>query len=894
MDFNNLGLQNCYKFDNNYADSCGIITGVPTAGVSFDTGKLGSAARFNGVAGTKVSLSNIVCRSFKTGISLSCWFNADTLAGATRFPFFIAKSTDEETGNIFLLGITRGAPRRLRFGVTTKSSGYSEIFGTTTINTGTWYFALATYDVNTTVMNLYLGGSGLENSLTISGPPGLDVRLLGSVTSGLSHAAPAGNNRILLFAAGNENPSATTATSVTYGGQAMTLVNQRTVSAFFVNYISLWRLNDAGISAAAGSNFVVNWSGGRSEEIYHSAFYANVDQTTPIGYNNTNANTSSITISTTSTTPNDGNMMVMNVVSGSVTGWASTSFITLAIETVGSDFAQAWAYELGANATITPTFTGNGVQNRQAAICVELLKVGGGNGTENILENNNIETVIGGISSGAATPNGVPTLNGRIDQAIIWNKVLTASDFNAMYNGGAGEQCPEILFRFGRRPEIQQQVLNTTETVADLGINAGPFTICCWCYRKGTGDGGLFYAGQALSALGVSFSGNIITLYSRSGVSSFVSSTPLETWVHIAATSDGPNSYLYINGQQVIGGAIAGGIGGYPFSIGVDKQNVADPKYFTGTISDFRIYTRELNQKELLTIYNTLGKDNIRFGLIRQYLTNREIIKYTNPSLPGSPIALTSQSSGSNTWNHTLPAGSNRVLLVAISNESVAPLPPETVSGATVTYGGILMNKIKSFTDNNTNRFQQAEFWIMTEDNINRIGSNTIQVNWDIPGNINFQVNLSVFFENVAQHGVAKYSLTNSFNGVSNRLDLLGAYGDANDVIVALYTSAQADISPALIGYNGYTKIIELTQGALGGDSMVSGLFRKTIINTGNPTDYPDIENILITSSSVDRQIILAIALSPPQENIISTAQDKNIIKNGNKIRYTEDVLRIL
>jgi len=900
MDFNHLGLQNCYKFDNNFIDSCGGITGVPAGGVSFDTGKVGPASvRFNGVAGSNVSLANIVCRSFKTGFSLSCWFNIDAYVGTGEFPFLISKSTDEETGNIYMLGITRTGTRRIRFGVTTKSSGYSEIAGTSVLATGIWHFAMVTYDVTSTVMNIYHGGTGLENTLTISGPSGPDIRILGTVVGGTTHAVEAGANRMLIFAASNEQFFNITATGVTYGGLPMILINQVNIGSGFNNtYTSLWCLFEVDIATAVGSTFVVTWSGAPSSVIFQSAFYGNVDQITPTGYNSTAAVAGPTTVTTATTTPNDGNMMIINAVSSNTSGFDDSSLVTFELETVTFNASMGWAYELGADVAVTPSFMADGSPIRLTAISVELLKVGGGNGTETVLEDNTVEMVIGGISAGAATPNGVPTLDGRIDQAIIWNKSLTLEDFNSVYNAGLGEQFPELQFRFDRRPENNLQTLNSRETATDMGIGGGaPVSFSFWCYIREDNGGGVFFIGNDITASAtMGLNDGSIFFVMIGGATTTLSPINLNEWNYITMTYDGSDIAFYTNGSLLFTSPQVGTIGdNNPLLIGYQKITPSNPLYFRGSISDFRIYDRALSPSEVQTIHTAQGVDNIREGLIRQWFTTRETIKSTEAELGTTPTFLTSISTASDVWAHVAPAGANRLLVVTITNESTFPLPDNSVMGVNITYGGIELNKVRSFTDNNTNRFQQMEYWTLTEDNINRAGSSVIVVTWDDVGSINLKVNVSAFFSNIAQHGLAKYSLSNSFNGKADELDLKGTYGDTNDLVIAAYTAAQADVSPALTALNGYTKREELIAGVLGRNSLVTGLFTKLIAASGGGADYPHIQNALVTTINTDRQSILVIVLSPATNTVGVTTEDAgDTLENGNQVRYTEDVLRIL
>ena len=73
---------------------------------------------------------------------------------------------------------------------------------------------------------------------------------------------------------------------------------------------------------------------------------------------------------------------------------------------------------------------------------------------------------------------------------------------------------------------------------------------------------------------------------------------PLNTWSHLAATYDGANLKLYVNGVQAASAAQTGAIGAssQPLSIGTN---------WVGMIDEMRIYNRALSASEILTDMNT-------------------------------------------------------------------------------------------------------------------------------------------------------------------------------------------------------------------------------------------------------------------------------------------------
>jgi hypothetical protein len=95
------------------------------------------------------------------------------------------------------------------------------------------------------------------------------------------------------------------------------------------------------------------------------------------------------------------------------------------------------------------------------------------------------------------------------------------------------------------------------------------------------------------------------------------SAIPLNEWTHVAASFDGMNMRLYVNGVQVY---FQGGLGALvydaavPVTIGADWINNAPTNRFNGRIDEVAIYNRALTLGEVKDIYNAdvAGKDVTR------------------------------------------------------------------------------------------------------------------------------------------------------------------------------------------------------------------------------------------------------------------------------------------
>lgn len=198
----------------------------------------------------------------------------------------------------------------------------------------------------------------------------------GSWTTGLTHAAGAGSNRVLVFAVSYEHSADPGVTTVSYGGSALTrIAGTFAFSASTYGRAELWYLNEAGIAAAATSTFSVTWGGAApSLPMYAAATYANVNQTTPIAASSTNfTNSSTPNPITTSVSVTAGAMAVAVVMagnSGSYTwnnGWTEGTDQT-AGATTNSSTAERCA---ATAATDTASATHSG-PNRQAIVAAVL------------------------------------------------------------------------------------------------------------------------------------------------------------------------------------------------------------------------------------------------------------------------------------------------------------------------------------------------------------------------------------------------------------------------------------------------------------------------------------------------------------------------------------------
>ena len=194
-------------------------------------------------------------------------------------------------------------------------------------------------------------------------------------TTGLTHTAGSGSDRLLLFVVGYENGADPGVSAVTYGGQSLTPIIGAVAGTSIFGRVELWYLNEAGIAAASGNTFSVTWGVATpSQPMYAAATYKKVNQNSPISDSASN--------STDTSTPNpitatvnvvDGAMAVSGAISGnngSYTwggGWSEGTDQTSGTTTTMSSAEHA----VTTDGTDTASATHSG-PNRQAIVAAVL------------------------------------------------------------------------------------------------------------------------------------------------------------------------------------------------------------------------------------------------------------------------------------------------------------------------------------------------------------------------------------------------------------------------------------------------------------------------------------------------------------------------------------------
>jgi len=192
------------------------------------------------------------------------------------------------------------------------------------------------------------------------------VGILGSWEVGTDHTKEPGTNRALVFIAHGEMDGIMNLTSVTYGGQSMTKVVERNYSATIEAYVVAYILDEAGVAAATNGTFSPTWSTTPTEVKYASVFLSGVEQTDLTGDSATAGGTSS-TISTSSLTTNNGDMVIDAATCGNLGTYTLNNGFTQGAHQSSISSTGVTAYKSATGSSETPSVTHSSV-NRQALI----------------------------------------------------------------------------------------------------------------------------------------------------------------------------------------------------------------------------------------------------------------------------------------------------------------------------------------------------------------------------------------------------------------------------------------------------------------------------------------------------------------------------------------------
>jgi hypothetical protein len=258
---------------------------------------------------------------------------------------------------------------------TTSGSGYSKLNGP---------LLIASDYIDSSVVNgttYYYIVKAIDTSSNASGPSGevsamphivTNISVLGSWVSNTTHAKETGSNRALVFVAHAEHTAATSLTTVTYGGQPMTKVIERSISSanpITYAYATAFILNEAGVAAATSNTFVPTWSATPGAAGYSSVFLGNVNQATLVGASDGNTTITLDPIRTNPLSTNNGDMVIVAATCGNSGSYTLGAGYTEGIDqTMGGTATGVTGHKAATGAPETPIADYSSGINRQVII----------------------------------------------------------------------------------------------------------------------------------------------------------------------------------------------------------------------------------------------------------------------------------------------------------------------------------------------------------------------------------------------------------------------------------------------------------------------------------------------------------------------------------------------
>lgn len=189
-----------------------------------------------------------------------------------------------------------------------------------------------------------------------------------------------------------------------------------------------------------------------------------------------------------------------------------------------------------------------------------------------------------------------------------------------------------------------------TATLGGAGFTG--ITASCWVYDKGLSTDGIRVAISRMVTdhndyhqwlIGRNNGSWLVRTFSGDGDSyECTSAATLNTWTHLCMTVVANGTmYLYVNGLQTDSNDFTAETihaTGEPELVGARNKNGTIQSFYKGLVHDARVYDRQMNATEVLSLYTTRGRDRDLFGLkLRWQLSDNTTgaagsVKETGPS----------------------------------------------------------------------------------------------------------------------------------------------------------------------------------------------------------------------------------------------------------------------
>jgi Concanavalin A-like lectin/glucanases superfamily/NedA-like, galactose-binding domain len=214
---------------------------------------------------------------------------------------------------------------------------------------------------------------------------------------------------------------------------------------------------------------------------------------------------------------------------------------------------------------------------------------------------------VAGMMAGPVVYASDPTLIGwwKLDEGAG----TTVLDSSGLGNNGTFGGSPDWIEDQDRGMAVSfggSALIDTPVIIPAMTLENG-FTWAFWCKQAGDGAGvnnvifGNRYGGTADPLQFIKFTPTNFEYYhgGHNGTIAY-ENVPADEWVHMATVKDGANLQHYRNGVATESGTTTAEIDENPFGMGGDATNGAE--YWTGMLSDGRLYTRALTAGEVLEV----------------------------------------------------------------------------------------------------------------------------------------------------------------------------------------------------------------------------------------------------------------------------------------------------
>jgi chitodextrinase len=599
------GLVAAYSFDEGTGTTAADVTGHGNTGTTANTtwaanGKFGEALSFNGTnSWVTVPDSNSLDL---TRMTLEAWVDPTALGTAWRTVLF-KEQTGDVTYSLYANRNTQVPDAQVDIG------GERNVTGTAQIPLNTWTHLAATYDGST--LKVYVNGAQ-AGSFAIAGNIAVSSGALriggngvyGEYFSGLidevrvysralSQAEIQADMTKALGAPDTTPPS--TPTGFTKSGSTATSISTSWTASTDNAGVASYNLYDGAtkVGTVPGTSYTFTGLGcGTSHNLAVEAVDTSGNVSTSKATLTASTNACDTTPPTVSITAPAGGTTVSGSVAVNANAADNDSVVgvqfkldgaNLQTEDTSSPYGVLWDTTTASNGSHTLTAVARDPSNNTATSASVTVTV------SNVAPPPPPTGLVAAYSFDAGSGTTVGDLSGNGNTGTITNATWTttgkfggALSFNGTDAWVTVPDSASLHLTTGMTLEawVDPTTLGSSWRTAVFKEQTGNYAYALYA-NTGTGNP---------SANGI-IGGNDDDTRAASGI-------PLNTWTHLAATYDGANLKLYVNGAQAASLAASGNILTSTGALRIGGNNIW-PEWFSGQIDEVRVYNKALTQAEI-------------------------------------------------------------------------------------------------------------------------------------------------------------------------------------------------------------------------------------------------------------------------------------------------------